>query len=94
MYFCFSGDFFKDSIPEADLYILSKILHDWDDDKCGQLLAKVHKACRPGRCELLESRETPTSQLHGAHQLQWVIWVAGFECSGLLSELFAFLSQW
>ncbi|NXA46784.1 ASMT methyltransferase, partial [Nothocercus julius] len=47
------GDFFKDSIPEADLYILSKILHDWDDDKCKQLLAKVHKACTPGGAVLL-----------------------------------------
>ncbi|XP_041898019.1 acetylserotonin O-methyltransferase isoform X1 [Corvus kubaryi] len=42
------GDFFNDSIPEAELYILSKILHDWDDDKCKQLLAKVYKACKPG----------------------------------------------
>lgn len=59
--FCFTGDFFKDSIPEADLYILSKILHDWDDEKCGQLLAEVYKACRPGRCELWgKERETPT----------------------------------
>ncbi|GAB0178789.1 acetylserotonin O-methyltransferase [Grus japonensis] len=54
------GDFFNDPIPEAELYILSKILHDWDDEKCRQLLAKVHKACKPGRCELLKSRETLT----------------------------------
>ncbi|NWX98884.1 ASMT methyltransferase, partial [Nothoprocta ornata] len=47
------GDFFKDSIPEADLYLLSKILHDWDDDKCKQLLAKVHKACTQGGAVLL-----------------------------------------
>ncbi|XP_061844515.1 acetylserotonin O-methyltransferase [Colius striatus] len=47
------GDFFNDSIPEAELYILSKILHDWDDDKCSQLLAKVYKACRPGGGVLL-----------------------------------------
>ncbi|XP_067418640.1 acetylserotonin O-methyltransferase-like, partial [Emydura macquarii macquarii] len=42
------GDFFKDPIPEADLYILARILHGWADDKCIQLLAKVHKACKPG----------------------------------------------
>ncbi|XP_036240807.1 acetylserotonin O-methyltransferase isoform X2 [Molothrus ater] len=47
------GDFFNDSIPEAELYILSKILHDWDDDKCKQLLAKVYKACKPGGGVLL-----------------------------------------
>ncbi|NXF96738.1 ASMT methyltransferase, partial [Eubucco bourcierii] len=48
-----SGDFFNDSIPEAELYILSKILHDWDDDKCRQLLAKVYNACKPGGGVLL-----------------------------------------
>ncbi|RMC06726.1 hypothetical protein DUI87_16170 [Hirundo rustica rustica] len=47
------GDFFNDSIPEAELYILSKILHDWDDDKCKKLLAKVYKACKPGGGVLL-----------------------------------------
>ncbi|NWI88903.1 ASMT methyltransferase, partial [Pitta sordida] len=47
------GDFFKDSIPEAELYILSKILHDWDDDKCRHLLAKVYNACKPGGGVLL-----------------------------------------
>ncbi|NXH09919.1 ASMT methyltransferase, partial [Bucco capensis] len=50
--FC-AGDFFNDSIPEAQLYILSKILHDWDDDKCRQLLVKVYKACKPGGGVLL-----------------------------------------
>ncbi|KAM7177459.1 acetylserotonin O-methyltransferase-like isoform 2-T2 [Macrochelys suwanniensis] len=47
------GDFFKDPIPEADLYILARILHDWADDKCMQLLAKIHKACKPGGGVLL-----------------------------------------
>lgn len=82
MYLCFTGDFFNDSIPEAELYILSKILHDWDDDKCRQLLAKVHKACKPGRCELLKSRETLTHQFHEAHQSQCAIWVAELQCRG------------
>ncbi|XP_035398115.1 acetylserotonin O-methyltransferase [Cygnus atratus] len=70
------GDFFKDSIPEADLYILSKILHDWDDDKCGQLLAKVHKACRSGGGVLLvesllkEDRSGPVeTQLYSLNML-------------------------
>lgn len=67
MYSCFIGDFFNDSIPEAELYILSKILHDWDDDKCKQLLAKVYKACKPGRCELSKSRETFTIVLIGVY---------------------------
>ncbi|XP_039739110.1 acetylserotonin O-methyltransferase [Pteropus medius] len=45
--FC-EGDFFKDPLPEADLYVLARILHDWSPEKCAQLLARVHRACRPG----------------------------------------------
>uniref|UniRef100_A0A8B9LLW5 Acetylserotonin O-methyltransferase-like n=1 Tax=Astyanax mexicanus TaxID=7994 RepID=A0A8B9LLW5_ASTMX len=43
-----AGDFFKDDLPKADLYILARILHDWSDDKVHELLRKVSKACTPG----------------------------------------------
>ncbi|MBN3309363.1 ASMT methyltransferase, partial [Amia calva] len=42
------GDFFRDALPEADLYILARILHDWTDVKSLELLTKVHHSCRPG----------------------------------------------
>uniref|UniRef100_A0A8C5S948 Acetylserotonin O-methyltransferase n=1 Tax=Laticauda laticaudata TaxID=8630 RepID=A0A8C5S948_LATLA len=42
------GDFFKDPIPEADLYILSRVLFNWNDEKCIQLLTKVFTTCKPG----------------------------------------------
>ncbi|KAJ8012994.1 hypothetical protein DPEC_G00048680 [Dallia pectoralis] len=42
------GDFFKDALPEANLYILARILHDWTDERSIELLTKVYKACRPG----------------------------------------------
>ncbi|XP_032736023.1 acetylserotonin O-methyltransferase isoform X3 [Lontra canadensis] len=42
------GDFFKDPLPEADLYILARVLHDWTDTRCSHLLARVHRACKPG----------------------------------------------
>ncbi|XP_026522499.1 acetylserotonin O-methyltransferase-like [Notechis scutatus] len=42
------GDFLKDPIPEADLYILSRVLYNWNDEKCIQLLTKVFTACKPG----------------------------------------------
>jgi len=44
------GDFFKDPLPEADLYILARILHDWTDQRCIELLSSVYKACKPGLC--------------------------------------------
>ncbi|KAM3836393.1 acetylserotonin O-methyltransferase-like [Vipera latastei] len=43
-----AGDFFKDPIPEADLYILARTLHGWSDESCLQLLCKVYQACKPG----------------------------------------------
>uniref|UniRef100_A0A8C5M470 Acetylserotonin O-methyltransferase n=1 Tax=Leptobrachium leishanense TaxID=445787 RepID=A0A8C5M470_9ANUR len=42
------GNFFEDPIPDADLFILSHILHDWDDEMCLKLLKKVYMACNPG----------------------------------------------
>lgn len=47
-FFSFSGDFFKDSLPEAELYILARILHDWTDERCVELLQRIYKACKPG----------------------------------------------
>jgi len=36
-----AGDFFK-SVPEADVYLLKHILHDWDDDKCVDIMKTIH----------------------------------------------------
>uniref|UniRef100_A0A4W6DFU9 Acetylserotonin O-methyltransferase-like n=1 Tax=Lates calcarifer TaxID=8187 RepID=A0A4W6DFU9_LATCA len=49
-----AGDFFKDELPKADLYILARILHDWPDEKVHILLSKIADACTPG-CGLLIS---------------------------------------
>jgi acetylserotonin N-methyltransferase len=35
------GDFFADELPEADLFALGRILHDWSEDKCHVLLERV-----------------------------------------------------
>ncbi|HEY4310350.1 MAG TPA: class I SAM-dependent methyltransferase [Pirellulales bacterium] len=37
-----SGDFFADELPEADLYALGRILHDWSEDKIHKLLARIY----------------------------------------------------
>ncbi|XP_026506297.1 probable bifunctional dTTP/UTP pyrophosphatase/methyltransferase protein [Terrapene carolina triunguis] len=47
-----AGDFFKDNLPEADLYILSLILHDLNDEKIHILLSKISSICKPG-CGIL-----------------------------------------
>jgi acetylserotonin N-methyltransferase len=43
-----AGDFFADPLPPADLYSLSRILHDWSEDKINKLLHKVHGALPSG----------------------------------------------
>jgi len=43
-----AGDFFTDPLPEADLYSLGRILHDWSDEKVRRLLAKVHASLPAG----------------------------------------------
>jgi acetylserotonin O-methyltransferase len=36
-----AGDFFTDPLPEADLFALGRILHDWGKEKGRALLAKI-----------------------------------------------------
>ncbi|XP_055965585.1 acetylserotonin O-methyltransferase [Sorex fumeus] len=43
-----AGDFFRDPLPEADLFLLARVLHDWTDARCSQLLAGVFRSCRAG----------------------------------------------
>lgn len=48
-----TGDFFADPLPEADLYAVGKILHDWTDAKIGRLLGKIHAALPVGGALLI-----------------------------------------
>jgi acetylserotonin N-methyltransferase len=43
-----AGDFFTDPLPEADLYSVGRILHDWSDEKIHQLLARIYAALPEG----------------------------------------------
>jgi acetylserotonin N-methyltransferase len=36
-----AGDFFEDELPEADLYYVGRILHDWTEAKIERLLGRV-----------------------------------------------------
>jgi predicted O-methyltransferase YrrM len=42
------GDFFAEVPGGAEAYVLSRILHDWDDDEAGAILATCRKAVPPG----------------------------------------------
>jgi acetylserotonin O-methyltransferase len=43
-----AGDFFTDALPQADLYSVGRILHDWSDEKIHRLLARIHAALPEG----------------------------------------------
>ena len=42
------GDFFEQTPPGGDLYLLKHILHDWDDARAVELLTSVASVMRPG----------------------------------------------
>ncbi|PVD19570.1 hypothetical protein C0Q70_20060 [Pomacea canaliculata] len=42
------GNFFKDDYPMADLFIMARVLHDWDEERDDVLLTKVFNSLTPG----------------------------------------------
>jgi hypothetical protein len=42
-----AGDFFT-TVPSGDVYVLSMILHDWDDTACTTILRRIAEAATPG----------------------------------------------
>ncbi len=56
------GDFFESVPPAGDVYILSRILHCFDDDACHRILANCRRAIAPGgQLMVLERLITKTS---------------------------------
>ena len=43
-----TGDFFADELPQADVLVMGRILHDWDLDEKKLLLQKAHAALPDG----------------------------------------------
>jgi hypothetical protein len=42
-----AGNILTDAPPKADAYILSHVLHDWDDASCVRMLQNVRRAMPP-----------------------------------------------
>jgi hypothetical protein len=69
------GDFFE-RVPEGDVYVLSSILHDWDDERAAAILRVVHTAAPPGaRLLLAESVVPPGNEPNGAKWLDLLMLV-------------------
>lgn len=50
-----AGDFFH-AIPAGDVYLLSTVLHDWDDEACAAILRQLAGTAQPGaRVVLVET---------------------------------------
>lgn len=71
-----AGDFFDGQIPDADLYILARIIHDWSEEKCLALLKRLYNSCKPGggvllvEAMLFENRRGPvTAQIFSLNML-------------------------
>jgi hypothetical protein len=63
------GDFFE-SVPPAEVYVLSTILHDWDDEKAAAILRTIRAAAPSGaRLVLIESVIQPGNEPDGAKWL-------------------------
>jgi acetylserotonin N-methyltransferase len=48
-----AGDFFRDTLPAADLYAMGRILHDWNDERIHLLLRKIFQALPKGGALLI-----------------------------------------
>jgi acetylserotonin N-methyltransferase len=48
-----AGDFFEDELPEADLYYVGRILHDWTESNIERLLSRIFDRLPPGGALLI-----------------------------------------
>jgi hypothetical protein len=72
-----AGDFFEE-VPPGDVYVLSAILHDWDDDRATAILKTIRRAAPPdGRLLATESVIPEGNEPHGAKWLDLLMLVLG-----------------
>ena len=58
------GSFFE-SVPEGDVYVLSTILHDWDDERAAAILRTIREAASPDARLILLEAVVPTGNEPG-----------------------------
>jgi acetylserotonin N-methyltransferase len=51
-----AGDFFRDELPEGDLFALGRIVHDWPDERVQTLLSRIYQRLPPGGGLLLAEK--------------------------------------
>ncbi|MGH3032127.1 MAG: methyltransferase [Gaiellaceae bacterium] len=64
-----AGDFFE-GVPPGDVYVLSTILHDWDDERAAAILRTIRTTAPAGpRLLVLDAVILPGNEPHGAKWL-------------------------
>ena len=51
------GDFFQPDLPKAELYVLSRIVHDWPAEKVDVILSNVFNCMPSGNSYKLDKNE-------------------------------------
>jgi acetylserotonin N-methyltransferase len=51
-----AGDFFVDPLPQADLFALGRILHDWTEEKIMTLLRRIYEVLPQGGAVLIAEK--------------------------------------
>jgi len=78
-----AGDFFEDALPGGgDVYLLKKVIHDWDDEKARTILGACRRAMpRTARLLLIEPMILPGNDPSFAKWLDlfMLVWTSGRE---------------
>jgi hypothetical protein len=70
-----AGDFFE-RVPTGDVYVISSILHDWDDERAGVILRNIREAAADGaRVVIVESVVPDGNEPDGAKWLDLLMLV-------------------
>jgi C-methyltransferase len=57
------GDFFVDSLPRADAYVLMEVIHDWADEQCVAILKAVRDAAPDDATVIIIENVLPDDEL-------------------------------
>jgi predicted O-methyltransferase YrrM len=77
-----AGDFFKTVPAGGDAYVLSHIIHDWDEDQCVAILRHIQKAMNSGGRLLIVEMVLPAGDTpHPGKMLDMamLVWTGGQE---------------
>ena len=70
-----AGDFFE-HVPPADAYVLSTILHDWNDERAGAILRTIRaSAPQDARLIVMDAVIPPGNESHGGKWLDLLMLV-------------------